>query len=198
MAQPLSLYELFAEIPDPRSRQGRRHPLPAVLSLMVVAMLGGARSLQAIEQFARDRGEDFARLLGFTHWPTPCKGMLSDTLRDLEPSLIERQIGRWLGDWADWQSVALDGKTARGSAEGDLPGVHLLAAYAHEAGHAIGQMAVNAKTNEHKQALQLLNVIPLEGKVVTGDAMYCQRDLSEQILKKGVITSGRSKTISRS
>jgi len=103
MAQQQSLYELFAEIPDPRRRQGWRHPLPAVLSLMVVAMLGGARSLEAVSQFARDRGEHFARLSGFTHWPTPCKGMLSYTLRDLEASQIERQIARWLGDHADWQ-----------------------------------------------------------------------------------------------
>ncbi len=65
--QPLSV--VFSEIPDPRNPSGRRHPLSAILTLTTVAMLGGARSLEAIAQFARDRGEPFTRLLGFTPGP---------------------------------------------------------------------------------------------------------------------------------
>ncbi len=73
--------------------------------------------------------------------------------------------------------------------------MHLLAAYAHEARTAIGPMAVDAGTNEHNAALLLLGVLPLEGKVVVGDAMFCPRDLSRKVLEKRGITSGRSRTI---
>jgi len=53
------------------------------------------------------------------------------------------------------------------------------------------QIPVDAKTNEHKAALELLDLIPLKGKLVMGDAMFCQRDLSRKISKKREIGSGR-------
>jgi hypothetical protein len=81
--------------------------------------------------------------------------------------------------------------TRRGVQGHHVPGVHLLAAYAHEAKTVLHQIPVDAKTNEHKTALELLDLIPLEGKVVLGDAAFCQRDLSRRIRKKGGIGSGR-------
>jgi hypothetical protein len=80
--------------------------------------------------------------------------------------------------------VSLDGKTLRGSTGVQLPGVHLLAAYAHEAGIVLRQLPVDAKTNEHKAALELLDLIPVKDKLITGDAMFCQRDLSRKIRAK--------------
>ena len=82
-------------------------------------------------------------------------------------------------------AVALDGKTLRGSADGDVPGVHLLSAFAPAAGAVLGQLRVEATTNEHKAALVLLGVLPLSGKVVTGDALFTHRDVAEAIRKAG-------------
>lgn len=194
----VSLYERFEQVPDPRHASGRRHPLAAILTLTTVAMLAGARSLDAIVQFARDRGPRFTRLLGFTRDRAPCKATLSYLFRELDSEVIERELAGWLQHNHGVEAIALDGKTLRGSREGDLPGVHLLAAYAHDVHEVLAQMRVDAKTNEHKQALALLDLIPLEGKVVTGDAMFCERDLSDRVLEKGGIISGRSRTISRS
>ena len=73
----------------------------------------------------------------------------------------------------------------RGSRDGELPGQHLLAAYVPEVEAVLAQMRVDAKTNEHKAALRLLGILPLAGKVVTGDAMFCQRDLAEKIVAEG-------------
>ena len=199
MAARISLQERFKAVADPPQASGRRHPLAAILTLTVVAMLGGARSLEAIVQFARDRGPRFTRLLGFTRDRAPCKATLSYVFRALEGPVIESVIADWLQDARDVEveAIALDGKTLRGSREGELPGMHLLAAYAHDVREVVAQMPVDAKTNEHKQALQLLDLIPLEGQVVTGDAMFCERDLSEKVLEKGRAMSGRSRTISR-
>ena len=86
-------------------------------------------------------------------------------------------------DWGD--TLALDGKTLRGSAGYKVPGIHLLAAYAPKVVGVVGQIRVDGKTNEHKAALELLGISPLQGKVVTGDAMFCQRDICEKIVEKG-------------
>ncbi len=194
-----SLYEVFEELPDPRSRLGRRHPLSAILSQATVAMLGGARSLEAIAQFGRDRGSCFARALGFTRDEMPCKATFHNVFKALDAEGFERALARWLRGRrrVGWRGIAIDGKTLRGAQGDQLPGVHLLAAFDHEAKAAIGQMRVDSKTNEHKAALALLDVIEVEGNVVTGDAMFCQRDLSRKIKAKKGITSGRSRRINR-
>ncbi len=201
MSQPCSLYEVFGQVPDPRDPSGRRHPLAAILTLTSVAMLSGARSLYAIAQFGRDRGSPLARVLGFTRDATPCCSTLHYLFAALDRAAFERAIRRWTDGQVrhqDWQALSLDGKTLRGTQGHEIAGVHVLAAYAHEARAVLDQIPVDAKTNEHKAALELLNLIPLEGKLVMGDAMFCQRDLSRKIRVKKGIGSGRSRRISRS
>jgi hypothetical protein len=200
MSSDLSLYEVFGQVPDPREASGRRHPLQAILTLTCVAMLAGARSLYAIAQFGRDRGKHFARVLGFTRDVTPCCATLHYLFAALDRPAFERAIRRWTDQQVqqkDWQAVSFDGKTLRGTQGHELAGVHLLAAYAHEAKAVLEQIPVDAKTNEHKTALQMLNLIPLKGKLVVGDAAFCQRDLSREIRKKKGTGSGRSRTTSR-
>lgn len=188
MASPApALLEVFATLPDPRKPRGSRHPLPALLSLTTVALLAGMRSLEAIAQFGRDHGLAFRLLLGFTRLDAPGKGCLSYLFRRLDIAAFEQALARWIlarcpevGD-----AIALDGKTLRGSARKGVPGVHLLAAYAPKVTAVLGQLPVDAKTNEHKAALELLGLLPLEGKVVTGDAMFCQKDVCAKVLEGG-------------
>ena len=193
MPSAVSLWEAFAEVPDPRDASGRRHPLQAILTLTSVAMLSGARSLYAIAQFGRDRGKEFAAALGFTREVPPCCTTLHYLFAALDRKAFERAIRRWVGGRCKegWETMSLDGKTLRGVQGHQIPGVHLLAAYAHEAKAVLEQIPVDAKTNEHKAALELLDLIPLKGKLVMGDAMFCQRDLSRKISKKREIGSGR-------
>lgn len=182
----ISLFDCFSNVPDPRSPLGKRHPLAAVLTLCSVAMLCGARSLYAIAQFGRDR-KGFAAVLGFTRDQTPCCTTLHNLFLVLDRTAFEAALARWtmaVADARGWTRVSLDGKTLRGATGVELPGVHLLAAYAHEAGVVLRQLPVDAKTNEHKTALEMLDLIPVQGKVVTGDAMFCQRDLSRKIRSK--------------
>jgi hypothetical protein len=182
-----SLQDVFATLPDPRQARGSRHPLPALLNLTAVALLAGRRSLQAIAEFGRDHGVAFRLLLGFTRLDSPGKGCLSYLFRRLDLASFEQALARWIlarcpevGD-----TIALDGKTLRGSARKGIPGVHLRAAYAPQVTAVLGQLRVDAKTNEHKAALELLGILPLEGKVVTGDAMFCQKDVCAKVLECG-------------
>lgn len=183
----ISLWDSFAAVPDPRSKLGKRHPLTAILTLCSVAMLCGCRSLYAIAQFGRDRGKHFAAALGFTRETTPCCTTLHYLFLALDKAAFENALAQWTHHAAEaqgWTTVSLDGKTLRGSTDVQLPGVHLLAAYAHEAGIVLRQLPVDAKTNEHKAALEMLDLIPVRGKLIVGDAMFCQRDLSRKIRAK--------------
>lgn len=183
----ISLFDCFSNVPDPRSPLGRRHPLEAILTLCSLAMLCGSRSLYAIAQFGRDRGKGFAATLGFTRDTTPCCTTLHNLFIALDKVAFEDAIARWTAVAAEahgWTTLSLDGKTLRGSTDVQLPGVHLLAAYAHEAGIVLRQLPVDAKTNEHKAALEMIDLIPVKGKLITGDAMFCQRDLSRKIRAK--------------
>jgi predicted transposase YbfD/YdcC len=66
-----------------------------------------------------------------------------------------------------------------------VPGQHLVAAYAPLVEAVLAQVKVDAKTNEHKAALQLLGILPVKGNILTGDAMFCQRDLCAAIIAAG-------------
>jgi DDE_Tnp_1-associated/Transposase DDE domain len=188
MSTSLSLLEALAQVPDPRSRHGRRHPLPAILGLAALAMLAGAEGYQAIAQFGRDKGVALAHLLGFLRGKTPAKSTFSVIFRILDVNAFEQALARWLGTRLSEelsQVIALDGKVTRGSRDGEVPGQHLVAAYCAEAQAVLAQVRVDAKTNEHKAALQLLGILPMKGKIATGDAMFCQRDLCAEIIKAG-------------
>jgi hypothetical protein len=183
----VSLVEALADVPDPRSRHGRVHPLSAVLCLVTLGLLLGKRSLDGIAQLGRDYGAPLAFALGFRRAKTPTKSTLSEILRALDATAVETALSRWIAarlpEGID--HISLDGKALRGSRDGEVPGQHLVAAYAPQVEAVLAQIRVDAKTNEHKAALQLLGIVPVVGRVVVGDAMFCQRDVCEKIVASG-------------
>jgi hypothetical protein len=184
----LSLMELLEGLDDPRRAQGRRHPLAALLGLAVVAMLAGMTSYEAIVQYGKERGWEFLQHLGFTTRWGLCKATYSRVFRRIDVADFEARVGRWLGGQlgpGDVPHLAIDGKTARGSRDGETPGVHLVSAYAPHVKAVLAQLRVDAKTNEHKAALELLGVLKLKGKVVSGDAMSTHRDVCAEVLAGG-------------
>jgi DDE_Tnp_1-associated/Transposase DDE domain len=188
MDAPLSLLEHFGQIPDPRRAEGKRHPLPAVLSLLVLATMAGMRGLQGVVDFGRNLPPDVVTSLGFTRPKTLAKSTLSEILRAIDVNAFEAAVGRWLQRQADlhgWTAIAIDGKSLRGSTGEQLPAVHLVAAYAHEAQVVLAELRVDAKTNEHKAALELLGLLPLKGVVVTADAMFTHADFCREIRDGG-------------
>ena len=186
MSPRLSLLEALALVPDPRSRHGRIHPLVAVLGLTVTALLAGCHSLDAIAQFGRDRGLALAGPLGFRRAKTPNTSALGKIVRRLDVAALDAALRTWLdGRGATGGHIALDGKTRIGSADGVVPGRHLVAADATEHAAVVGQLEMARTTNEHKTALTLLGVLPLTGRVVTADAMFTHRDICDTITDAG-------------
>jgi hypothetical protein len=136
-----SLLQARAAVPDPRSRHGRRHPLPAVLALATVAMLCGARSLYAIAQWGREQPAGVVRVLGFRRQSTPGVATLHRIFKALDVERFEAA----LADWAQaalggrGEAIALDGKALRGIHGEQLPGVRLVAAYDVQTGLVLAQ-----------------------------------------------------------
>jgi hypothetical protein len=151
-------------------------------------MLSGAKSYQAISQFGREKGLALARLLGFTRGKTPTKSTYSVLFRKIDVTAFENLLSAWVNSrLPEGQPLvmSLDGKTACGSRDGDIPGQHYVSAYCQQAQADLAQIRVDAKTNEHKAALTLLGVLPVRGNIITGDAMFCQRDLCQQVIERG-------------
>jgi hypothetical protein len=107
----------------------------------------------------------------------------------LDPEALERVLRAWIEtelklsvSEVEVSGVSLDGKTLCATLRALERAVHLLSAVDHQTGYVLSQSRVDEKTNEHKAALPLLKELVLQGRVVVGDAMFCQRDLCQQIV----------------
>jgi DDE_Tnp_1-associated/Transposase DDE domain len=188
MEADVTLMELLEGLHDPRAAKGKRHPLPALLTLAVVAMLAGMTSYEAIVQYGQERGWEFLRLLGFTRRRGLCKATYSRVFRRLDVVAFEAIVSRWIRGRLgpdDAPHLAIDGKSLRGSRDSQTPAVHLLAAYAPDVQAVVAQLRVDAKTNELKAALEMLAVLPIKGRIITADAIQTHREICATVIEGG-------------
>ena len=184
-----SLLEYLQQIPDPRGRQGRRHDFKAMLATMVCAFLQGARGYSAMTQWIHCQAVSFWHELGYQRRP-PRLGAFRKLLMQLPAEEFERAIRNWVAHClgqpaANLEAVAMDGKTLCGTLEPHQRAVHLLSVLDQKTGCTLNQVRVEEQTNEQKAAFDLLRSLVLHGRVVTGDAMFCQREICRQVRKQG-------------
>lgn len=190
------LIEVLAEVQDPRKPRGKRHPATAMLALAVVATLCGAKGYGAIAEWGRNYGGPLARALGFTRRKTPCAATFYHLLRRLDRQALEQALATWAERVlsasppmeGEREKLAIDGKTLRGSLQQGALDVHLLSVLSQRLGLTLRQQAVSEKTNEIGAIQEVLAALVLEGRVVTLDAMLCQRAVAETIVGKGGTT----------
>jgi len=191
-----SLVEAMSRVRDVRKRRGRRYELAQVLALSVCAVACGARSLYAIAQFGREHRELVCRALGIERMETPCVATLHRVFRGLDVGAFEAVLGEWLRarGLKEGEALALDGKTLRGIHGEQLPGVHLVAAFAHQSGIVLAEEAAPGKGQELAAVEAVLARLHVPGHVLTGDALLAQRDVCEAIVKKGALpAAGQAK-----
>jgi hypothetical protein len=186
-----SLLACWPQVSDPRGRKGRRHSLVAMLTAVVSGLLCGNRGYKSIVEWLHDLPVDVWHWMGYTRTP-PKQDCFRDLLMKLDPLVLEAMLTRWISETLhleltddDLAAVSIDGKTLCGTLRPHARAVHLLATVDHRTGCVLSQCRVDGKTNEHKAALELLKTMVLEGRVIVGDAMFCQRDLCEQIVDSG-------------
>ena len=186
-----NLLAFLAQVPDPRGRQGRRHPLAAMLAAVVCATLCGARGYSAIVRWLHALPVPWWHQLGFTRRP-PKDHAFRDLLATMSAEDFETAVRAWVNAWlgeefqeGELRALAIDGKTLCGTLTSHQRAVHLLSLFDQRLGAVLSQMRVDDKTNEHKAALELLRTVVLKNCVITGDAMFCQRDVCQAIVDSG-------------
>jgi predicted transposase YbfD/YdcC len=158
-----------------------------LLVLLILAKLGGEDGMKGMAEWVRLRGRGLMQLLNLRRDSLPHQTTYERVLERLDVEEVERVVGSFFAHReAGNLSITLDGKVLRGTIPaGETHGVHLLAAYVPEQGVVLMQVEVEDKTNEITAAPRLLAALDLRDCVVTGDAMFTQRDLCQQIVLAG-------------
>ena len=153
------LLDLLAQIPDPRKRRGRRHPLAGLLAVGIAAVIAGSRSFAAIGQWAADAGPAVLAGLGAARGPAE-ESTFRRAFALVSPDRLDQVPGAWLWTRAVQAGgrlvIAIDGKAVRGAKDKAGKAPHLVAALAHGIGTVLGQAAVTAKPNEIPAVRDLL------------------------------------------
>ncbi len=189
------LRQHMAQVLDPRGREGKRHPLSAILTAVVCAVICGANGYKPICQWLHKQPVDFWHFLGFTRRPIRY-GALRNLLLVLDPQAFEEALVVWLRSLTrpvaapevfteTLSAVAIDGKALCGTGGIDQRVLMLVAAFEHQTGAVLRQQSVPLDTNEQKAALELLKQLVLTGRVVTADALHCQQETCQLIADSG-------------
>lgn len=184
------LTQYLKEVRDVRQARGQRYRLEFLLVLIILAKLAGQNKPKGIAEWIQLRRQQLVRAFQRKRNDVPSYNTIRRTLEGIEDGVqLQSYLNRFLHESYGGLVtilVSLDGKTMRGTIpSGQTQGVHLLAAYLPEEGVVLLQIAVESKENEISAAPKLLAVLDLKGRVVCGDAMFTQRELSIQILAGG-------------
>ena len=193
---PASLAAAFASVPDPRRQASVTYPLPAVLTLAVVALLCAHTSVLAMAEWGAQQSAELLQHLGFPEGRAPCQSTLHRLFRKLDGRALAVALGAYfvgaaLPTGRGSQGVAIDGKAQRGRHQYDPAGppVQVLAAFCHEQGVVLASQPIEAGADKPEAELTvapaLLEAVDWHGRVLTGDALFCQRQLCQQVLDAG-------------
>src|SRR5215470_3806434 len=186
------IVESFSELEDPRSHINRRHPLPSILVIAVLAVLAGAAGPTAIARWAKLKEDLLTGLLDLPRG-IPGKDVFRRVLMLLRPAAFEAAFNAWIARLRDEATaetgaerpiIALDGKSARRShdASNELGALHVVTAWAGEYGLALGQQVCEEKSNEITAIPELLRKIDVRGGIVTIDAMGTQKAIAAEVI----------------
>ncbi len=182
-----SIPRYFAQLKDPRRRHRRLHLLQDIIVVALCATIAGAQDWQEIETFGRKRCDWLKRFLRLPHG-IPSHDTFERVFNRLNPQAFQACFRAWVAAVSEAvrvKHVAIDGKTLRGSGSAKLGPLHLVSAWATAQRLSLGQVAVDAKSNEITAIPALLELLDLRGALVTIDAMGCQKDIAARIVAGG-------------
>ncbi len=177
----------FKDLPDPRQRGKVTYPLDEVLLLSLLGVLAGAETFVDIARFGGKKLEFLRRFRPFRDG-TPSHDHLGDIFATLDAEQFQRCFVSWVAalTGAPTGVIAIDGKTSRRSYQktGGKSPIHMVSAFAARQRLVLGQVKVADKSNEIVAIPKLLEMLEIEGAIVTIDAMGCQRDIAQKIIDK--------------
>lgn len=180
------LFDALRKLTEFRKPRGVRHPLLYVLATSACAVLAGMKSFAGIAEWSANQTVEVRNLLGSTRHAPPSKSCVRRVLCGIDGAQMDQVLEEWIGKQTDLKGarLALDGKTLRGSGDGDSPPVHLISAVLHREGIVVAQSRVPSATNEIPCVEPLLADLEIEGAVVTADALHTQKSTANFIVEE--------------
>jgi predicted transposase YbfD/YdcC len=181
--------EHFSILPDFRVDRTKKHNLIDILFIAVCTVICGGEGFTDMEDFATAKEEWLRKYLELPGG-IPSHDTFRRVFSILDPDIFLACFVEWsraLHEATRGEVIALDGKTIRHSFDraSGQPALHIISAWASENGLALGHVKVDDKSNEITALPKLLEMIDIEGKTVTMDAMGCQKELAQQIVDAG-------------
>lgn len=177
----------FADLPDPRQLSKVIYPLDEILLLSLLAVLAGAETFTAIAQFGKDKLDLLRRFRPFANG-TPDHDRLGEVYAALDAEQFQKCFVGWVAATTGIPAdvIAIDGKASRRAhnKKRGLNPVHMVSAFAARQRLVLGQVKVADKSNEIIAIPRLLDMLAIEGAIVTIDAMGCQREIAARIIDK--------------
>jgi predicted transposase YbfD/YdcC len=179
--------EYFLDIEDTRCQCDVEHKLTDVLILIMCAVLCGLDELDDIVVYGKEKIMFLEKYFGITK--TPSKSTLTRIMNMVDADKIAGRVVKIMLELIgiDGEIIAMDGKTICSTAKKDSckDKLHIVTAYLTKNGVTLGQLSVDGKTNEIPVVRDLLDMIDIKGEIITADAMHCQKDTAEKIIKGG-------------
>jgi hypothetical protein len=201
------LLTALAEIQDPRRPQGRRYALAPLLLFSVLAVLAGATSYQDITVFIDVHRERLNAVFGVCFRRAPAINTLRNLFLALDPAELEAAFRRHAchlnervgGGTKGWRTIALDGKTLRGSYDhlNDGPAAHILSAFASDVALILAHREVTTAPEEIPAVPALIEELGLTGALFTADALHCQKGALNEPPSLATLCSSASSATSR-
>ncbi len=177
----------FADLPDPRQLAKVIYPLNEVLLVSLLGVLAGAETFTDIARFGEKKLDLLRRFLPFANG-APAHDRLGEIFAALDSGQFQRCFVAWVSALTGLNAevIAIDGKTSRrsGSKVAGVDPIHMVSAFAAGRRLVLGQVKVEAKSNEIIAIPHLLDLLVLEGATITIDAIGCQRDIARKIIDK--------------
>ena len=184
-----SLEEHFGELEDYRRQGSVSYLLLDILFITLCAVISGANNLKAVAVYAKRKRNWLMEILGLSE-DVPSYTTFWTVFALLDPTALEKCFIQWVQSKVELKEgsvVCIDGKAQRGTARSGQPHsfVHIVSAWAAANHLTLGQLKVEGKSNEITAIPKLLELIDIEGTIITIDAMGCQLDIAQKITERG-------------
>ena len=184
-----SVMDHFQDLEDPRIERSKRHGLLDILTIAICAVICGADSWVYVEMFGKSKEEWFRSFLDLPNG-IPSHDTFGDVFSRLDPDRFQECFMEWsqaVADLLPGEVVAIDGKTVRRSHDkrAGKQAIHLVSVWAAANTPTLGQVKTDQKSNEITAIPRLLELLELNGCIVTIDAMGCQKEIAQGILDRG-------------
>ena len=178
----------FSDLTDPRVDRTKEHLLEDIIFIAIASVICGAETWNDMENYGKSKEPWLKKFLQLPNG-VPSHDTFNRVFSSLDPTELETCFLEWVKSVAqitEGEVISIDGKSIRGSRDkGSKSIVHMVSAWANANNMVLGQVKVDEKSNEITAIPKLLDVLVLEGCIVTIDAMGCQTEIANKIVEKG-------------